>query len=217
MAEVMNRAARRAVEAGRSRPKAPPELETAVYIIPMQLTEQYYLTQIACEGIWKNDPPVLVHRPEPQMFRADDAWFRHILSQMREVRKTGTHRCVFPPEGDRRHEIDIDIGLIDVQVYFDASNGRPCGPAAMEETYRQYNANLRRLHRLTGGQLHTQMVLAAAVHQYRPNGSYAPHFHNLIFAIRKQVGPNEHIGVINLLPLVKALGEDRTLNIIEEL
>ena len=77
--------------------------------------------------------------------------------------------------------------------------------------------NFREADRLCGGQLHTQMVMAAAVHEHRPNGSYALHYHNLIFGLRKQIEPDEHIGVINLLPVVKALGDGRTINIIEEL
>ena len=92
MTETMNRAARRATKAGTPKPKAASPIETGIYIIPMELTEQYYISQIANEGIWNLDPPILVHRPETQMFRADDAWFRHTLSQMREVRKPGTHR-----------------------------------------------------------------------------------------------------------------------------
>ena len=192
-------------------------IETGIYIIPMELTEQYYLTQIANEGIWNLDPPILVHRPETQMFRADDAWFRHILSQMREVRKPGAHRCVFPPEGDRHHALDIDISLIDVQVYFDDYTKLRANRPETDEDYKHYNLNLRWVDRLCGKQLHTQMVMAAAVHHYRPNGLFALHFHNLIFGIRKQVEPDEHIGVINLLPVVKALGDGRTINIIAEL
>lgn len=217
MTEVMNRADRRAAKAGRPRPKSTPPLEAGVYIIPMELTEHYYQSQIAREGIWRDDPPVIVHRPAEQMFRADDAWFYHTLSQMREVRRPGTNRCVFPPEGDRDHEIDIDIGLIDVQIYFNASVKRLDGSLDMGEVYRQYNVNLREFGRLCGRQLTTQMVLAAAVHLYRPDRSHSLYYHNLIFGIRKQVEPDEHIGLLELLPLVKALGDNRTLKIIEEL
>ena len=151
MSEVMNRAARRAARSGR------PAIEAGIYIVPMELTEEYYYTQIAREGMWNDDPPVIVHRPAKQMFRADDAWFRHILNQMREVRKPGTNRYVFPPEGDRDHDIDIDIGLIDVQIYFNAYSGRHAGSPMTDE-------NLREADRLCSKQLHTQMVMAAAVH-----------------------------------------------------
>jgi hypothetical protein len=209
MTEVMNRAARRAAKADRPR-AARPSIETGIYVVPMHLVEGYYYTQIAREGIWNDDPPVIVHRPAEQMFRADDAWFRHTLSQMQAVRRPGTNRYVFPPEPDRNHEIDIDIGLIDVQIYFNAYAGRRGGSPLTDQNFQEAD-------RLCGRQLHTQMVMATAVHWYRPDGSRTLHYHNLIFALRKQIDPDEHIGVIDLLPLIKTLGDGRPMKIIEEL
>jgi hypothetical protein len=205
MAEVMNRAARRAAKAAGS------PVETGIYIVPMEHVEEYYYTQIAREGIWNDDPPVIVHRPvkQRQMFRADDAWLRHTLSQMREVRKGGTYRYVFPSEREGGQELDIDIGLIDVEVYFPAYAGRRSGSPMTDENFREAD-------RLCGRQLHAQMVMATAVHQFRPDGSYTLHYHNLIFALRKQVEPDEHIGTLDLLPLVKALGAGRKVNIVGE-
>ena len=202
MTEVMNRTVRRA-----ARPKGD-DIETGIYVVPMELVEWYYRTQIASEGFWNPDPPVIVMRPVKAMHRADDAWFAETLAQMREVREPGTNRYVFPAEEDRP-EIDIDIGLIDVQFYFNAYRGVRRGSPLTD-------ANFRRLHRLCGGRLNTQMVMATAVHHYRPDGSATLHYHNLIFALRKQIEPDEHVGVIDLLPLVKALGDGRTLHIIDD-
>jgi hypothetical protein len=175
----------------------------------MPYTEAYYFSNIAREGFWNEDPPVIVHRPVKELFRADDAWFEDTFRQMQEVRKPGTHRCVFPPEGDRTQPLDIDIGLIDVQIYFPDYSGPPGGCPMFDENWHEAD-------RLCGGQLHTQMVMATAVHYYRPNGTYALHYHNLIFGLRKQIEPDEHIGVIDLLPLVKALGDGRTIHILED-
>jgi hypothetical protein len=213
MTAVMERPAGRPAEADE------PEIETGIFVVPMELVGQYYATQIASEGPWHDDPPILVTGPPPGppgAFRADDAWFRHTLAQMRQVRRPGTKRYVFPREHDRDFEIDIDVGLIDVQLYFEAS---PAGRFArsMDERHQQYTRNHARFVRLCGGQLHNQMVIATAVHQYRPDGSYAPHFHNVIFALRKQMEPDEHIGILELLPVIKALGDGRTMNIMEEL
>lgn len=208
MAEVMNRVGRRAAK-GRTETARPP-IEVGVYIVPMELTEEYYRTQIAREGCWNDDPPVIVHRPVTRMFRADDAWLRQTLGQMREVRRPGTNRAVFPAGGGFGREIDIDIGLIDVQIYFPGYSGRQGGSPMTDENFREAD-------RLCGHELHTQMVMAASVHQYRPDGSYCLHYHNLIFGLRKQIEPDEHIGVIDLTPLVRVLGAGRVLSIIEEL
>jgi hypothetical protein len=143
------------------------------------------------------------------MFRADDAWFRQTVEQMRQVRRPGTNRYVFPPEHDRDQEIDIDIGLIDVQVFFNAYAGECVGSPMTDENFREAD-------RLCRGHLHTQNVIAKAVHWFRPDGSITLHYHNLIFALRKQVEPDEHIGIIDLLPLVKTLGDGRPMTIIED-
>ena len=50
-----------------------------------------------------------------------------------------------------------------------------------------------------------------------PERLICPSFSQFDIRNRKQVEPDEHIGVINLLPVVQALGDGRTLNIIEEL
>jgi hypothetical protein len=203
MAKVMNRVARRAAR------KAQPAVETGIYIVPMGCTEAYYHAQIAQEGMWNPDPPVIVTRPKEEFGRADEAWLQRTLSQMRKVREPGTNRYVFPGESGQA-DTDIDIGLIDVQIYFDAYSGEIAGSPMTDE-------NLRQVDRLCGGQLHTQMVLASAVHRYRPDGSLTLHYHNLIFGLRKEMdGNREHIGIIDLLPLVHALGNGRTVNIIEE-
>jgi hypothetical protein len=199
MAEVMNRAARRAAAAGK------PKLETGIYIVPMGLVEQYYHTQIACEGIWNADPPVIIMRPNEEFDRATDEWFARTLSQMREVRNPGTIRYRFP--GDAR-EIDIDIGLIDVQIYYP---GNPDKARTILDNFHKANA-------LCGHQFHTQMVIATAVHHYRPDGSPALHFHNVIFSLRKEYdGDRVHLGVLELLPLVHALDPGASIKIIEEL
>ena len=184
----------------------------------MELAERYLDLEIAREEFWKDDPPVLVWRPATETFRADDAWFRHILGQMREVRQPGTYRYVFPSKKPRPHDgqIDIDVGLIDVKIDYHAATKRPDGSLDMDEVHRLYGDNQRRFHRICGGQLHTQMVIATAIHQHRADGSFLLHFHNLIFSIRKQVEPDEHIGVIDLLPLVHTFGKGRTLGIVED-
>jgi hypothetical protein len=204
MAEVMNRAARRAEKVGNTGSKN--GIETAVYVVPMDLVEGYYHTQIAREGLWNDDPPVIVTRPVTEIFRADDEWFDHTLSQMREVRRPGTNRYVFPGEAGKS-DTDIDIGLIDVQVYFNHYTGDRRGSP-------KTNENFQIAERLCGSNLTTQNVLATAVHQHRPNGDYVLHYHNLIFALRKQVDPDEHIGIVDLLPLVKALASCPTFNLI---
>lgn len=174
----------------------------------MGLIEGYCRTQIARKGTLGEDPPVIVMRPAKAIHRADEAWFAETLAQMRKVRRPGTNRYVFPAEGGRP-ELDIDIGLIDVRFCFQASAGHRSGSPMTD-------ANFRRLDRLCGGQLHTQMVMATAVHDHRHDGSPVLDYHNLIFALRKQVDPDEHIGIIDLLPVVKALGRGRSLFIVEE-
>jgi hypothetical protein len=208
IAEVMNRVTRRAAAASRSRPRTIPPIDIAIYIVPMELTEGYYAAYIADEGIGSLEPAIIIMRPEAELGRADHAWLQRTLGQMRDVRQPGTHRYEFPHDGGT---IEIDIGLIDVQVWFNDTAGE------LADDYRS-DENFAVLDKLCGSQLNTQMVLASAVHRYRPDGSYLLHYHNLIFSLRKEYdGDCEHLGVIDLLPLVKVLGDGRTLNIIDGL
>jgi hypothetical protein len=205
MVEVMNRASRRAAKAGRPKP------EVGIYVLPMELTEPYLLSNIVREGVWNEAPPVIVMRPKEEFGRADDAWFGRTLGQMRQVRKPGTLRFCIGEDG-----VDLDVGLIDIQVYFEADAARRNSDRVSDSRF--YDENFRLVDELTGGELHTQMVLATAVHRYRPDGSYGDHYHNLIFGLRRQIdGSREHLGVLDLVPVLKALGDGRTLNIIEEL
>lgn len=201
MTTLTNRKARRAQRSGRR------EIEVGIYIVPMDLVRDYYQTQIAIEGYWNDRPPVIVVQPVTEMFRADDAWFKHTLSQMHEVRRPGAIRYVVPCEGG---QVDIDIGLIDVQIYFD-------GHAGDIDARLMTDANFREFKRLCHGELTTQTVIATAVHNYRPDGELTLHYHNLIFGLRKQVGPDEQIGQFDLLPLIRALGDKLPLAVIEEL
>lgn len=202
MAGVMNRAARRASKA--SAPKA----EIKVSVVPMELVELYYRTQIASEGYLNAEPAVIVTRPQAGLLRADDAWFFQTLDEMRAVRRHGTNRTVFPA-GPGRAAIDVDIGLIDVQVFFNAYDGIHAGSPRTEE-------NFSRFRRICGGEAHDQMVMATAVHHFRPDGSLLLHYHNLVFALRKQVDPDVHIGLLDLTPLVRAIGNNHRLHVLDD-
>jgi hypothetical protein len=199
MAKERNRAARR--RAGRG---ARPRIETAAYVVPMELVELYYHTQIAREGLWNPDPPVIILRPQQEFGRADDAWFDRTLAQMREVRKPGTNRYVLPANGGN---VDLDIGLLDVQVYF---HNTPDSRATSDDNFKEVD-------KMCGKQLHTQMVIVTAVHQYLTDGSRTLHYHNVIFSLRREIdGDREHIGILDMLPLVERLGKGRTIHIIED-
>jgi hypothetical protein len=129
MVEVMNRAARRAAR------KAQPAIETGIYIVPLEFTEAYYHAQVAQEGMWNPDPPVIVTRPKEEFGRADEVWLQRTLAQMRRVREPGTNRYVFPGESGRA-DTDIDIGLIDLQVYFNGRAGRRTERQVFDESTR---------------------------------------------------------------------------------
>jgi len=208
MAEAMNRAMRPASAKARATPGRGGQTTTSVYLIPLELTEAYYRIHIAAEGGCSNhQPPVIITRPQAEFGRADEAWLQRTLGQMLDVRKPGTHRYVLPHEHGKS---DIDIGLIDVQVYFHDTEG-------MLSPGHKTNENFAAVDGVCGGELHTQMVLASAVHRHRPDGSRILHYHNLIFSVRKEIeGDRVHLGVIDLLPLVKALGKGRTINVVED-
>jgi hypothetical protein len=85
MAEVINRAARRA--AGTGKDKVNIKVTNRVNVVPMPQVESYYTHEIASEGKWRDDVPVIVLSPTADRGEADCGWFPRTLAQMRDVRE----------------------------------------------------------------------------------------------------------------------------------
>src|SRR5271163_670233 len=85
MAEVMNRAARRA--AGKGKPQPTIRVTDRVDVVPMEHVETFFNYEIAREGKWRSDVPVIIFRPEHEAGEADSGWFPKTLARMREARQ----------------------------------------------------------------------------------------------------------------------------------
>jgi hypothetical protein len=100
----------------------------------MGLVEPYFHSQIAHVGFWNDETPAVIIRLQEESGRADDAWLQRTLAQMRKLREPGTKRYVFP---GKTGSIDIDIRLIDAQVYFNGYSGKLTGSPMTDENFRQ--------------------------------------------------------------------------------
>jgi hypothetical protein len=208
MAGVMNQAACRAAGAGKMEPII--SVSNRVVVVPMEHVETYYRYEIASEGKWRSDVPLLIIRPEHDAGRADGGWFPETLARMREARR----RKGAMPVSIRGRE--IDVGLIDITVFF---RWMPDNTLVLsrtpEERDRLFQENLIHLDKVCGDAFHDQMVIAMAPHIYHSNGSHLFHFHNLIFGLRQEVrGDLDVLGVLDMQPLIKSLGRSGGLNVI---
>ena len=69
MAEVMNRAARRAAAAGKTQPII--RVTNRVDVVPMEHVETFFKYEIASEGRWRSDVPLIIIRPDHEAGEAD--------------------------------------------------------------------------------------------------------------------------------------------------
>lgn len=110
MAEVMNRAARRAAGIGKAEPTI--QVTDRVSVVPMEHVESYVNYEILREGKWRSDVPLILMRPPHEAGRADSRWFSKTLARMREARQRKG------PMPIKMEGMEIDVGLIDIIVSF---------------------------------------------------------------------------------------------------
>ena len=82
MAEVMNRAASRAAGIR----KATVRVYTQIDVVPIEHVETYFTYEIASEGNWRSNVPLIILRPPEDSDRVPDGWFARTLERMRETR-----------------------------------------------------------------------------------------------------------------------------------
>jgi hypothetical protein len=208
MEEVMNRAARRAAGMGQAKPII--RVTDRVDVVPMQHVETFFNYEIAREGKWRSDVPVIIMRPEHDAGQADNGWFPKTLARMREARE---RKGTLPV---RIGGTDVDVGLIDVTVFFQIMPGNKLvHPRTREESDKLFNENLIHLDKVCANALHDQMIIAIAQHIYHSNGSFLYHYHNLIFGLRQEVrGDMDILGPLEMEPLLKALSKSGPLSVI---
>jgi len=209
MAEMMNRAARRA--AGKDKAEPIIQVTHRVDVVPMEHMQTFFKYEIAREGKWRNDVPLLILRPTHDAGLADSGWFPKTLVRMREVRQ---RKDAVPLSIDG---MEIDIGLIDIIVFFEIMPGnKRVHPGTPEDIDTLLDENFTYLDKVCGDTVYDQMIIALAPHFCHSDGSYLCHYHNLIFNLRQEArGEFDALGVLDLEPLLNALSRSGGLHVIE--
>jgi hypothetical protein len=105
----------------------------------------------------------------------------------------------------------VDIGLIDIQVFFDGPMDLLVEQLKTDST-RFLDENLKHVDWLCSRVFHDQMVLVFACHVFTAGGDRRVHYHNVIFGLRKEIRDgHELIGPLDMEPLVRAL--DRRIRV----
>lgn len=209
MNEVMNRAARRA--AGMGKPSI--RVSNRIDVVPMEHVATYMEHEILNEGPWFSNVPLVILQPAIDRGKADSGWWPKTLERMWETRtRKGTLPFTMDAGG---RAVEIDIGLVDIVVFFEMPHGMPSPQPRRADSDRLLTENLRHLDSVCAGGLHDQMIMATALHFFHSNGSRLLHFHNLIFGLRQEVRGNVDIlGPLDMEPLLKSLAASGALNII---
>src|SRR5258708_2984644 len=114
----MNRAARRAGGTKEHRVN----VRNRVAVVPMEPSESYLTHQILNEGQWASDKHLIILQPSIDRGRADEDWVATMLERMREMRRmkgTLPIKVAF----SKGEYAEIDVGLIDVTVFFQMPPG----------------------------------------------------------------------------------------------
>ena len=210
MAEVMNRAARRA--AGFRKVAVP--VRNQIHVVPMEHVESYFTHEIASEGKWRSNATILIIQPKEDAGKAPSDWFTRTLERMRESRvRKGTIPLTIDVGGVAT---EIDIGLVDIVVFFQIPPGNvPALLKSNSEPERFFQENLRHVDLLCKGTLHDQMIMAASPHFYRSDGSILFHCHNVIFGLRQEIrGDIDILAPLDFDPLLKALAKTGPLRVL---
>jgi hypothetical protein len=206
MNETMNRATRRA--AGMKKPSI--KITNRIDVVPMEHIESFWKYEIASEGKWASDVPVMVLQPEIDRGPADRIWFDRTLERLWETRR---RKGTIPMVIGGAHQMAIDVGLVDIVVFFQMPGG--VVPSQEEHFDQMLIENLRHVELACSGAFHDQMILATAFHRFHSNGSRLFHYHNVIFGLRQEIRDGmDLLGPLDMDPLVKALAKGGPLNII---
>ncbi len=209
MAEVMNRAARRA--ANRGTEKTNIRVSSGVEIVPMEHAETYFLYEVLRDG---PDESLVI----PLFPIAEGAspvtpeWFARTLEQMRNLRTD------YPPPLIELPSVGpIDIGMIDIQVEF-------LGPPdklrlMLQQKARQFTSeNWQHLSLLIPGCIDSHMVMTTTCHLHRSDGSFRLHYHNVIFGLQRRMQEGRPIiSPFNMMPLLELLKKKRHFYVIQGL
>jgi hypothetical protein len=87
-------------------------MTSIVTLVPIEHARSYFAHEIASEGRWRSNVPVIVILPSGQADRpAPAGWFPDLYAQMRRARQREA-----PPLYRLRNGGKIDIGIIDIQI-----------------------------------------------------------------------------------------------------
>lgn len=169
------------------------EIRAATVVVSMEKVEAYYRDEIANEGIMRKSSFPIILLPKADSGKAHSTWISKIFQQMRAVREQEHIKPISFSGG-----YNIDVGLIDLQVFFDGSQ-QDLTDVMSNNPHVLFNENLKHIDLLSQGTIHDQMILVSIPHSFAPFGSFCFHYHNVIFGIRKKGSLIGYLSVDDLL------------------
>ena len=153
------------------------EVTAAVVAVPYSSTDFYFYNEILSEGNHRKNVPFI---PLINREGLPDKYDYHevVLTFMQKLRQH--HEPQYPIDVDG---IKIDIGLIDIQVFFSGSKNlilntlKECPDVLFKE-------NLKKVEAITDKAIRNQMMMGCCFHSFSHTGEFNFHYHNIIFGIR---------------------------------
>lgn len=173
-------------------------ISSSIVAVSYEGVTNYINNEIIKEGKWRNDVSLVTILPLEK--RQEDS-----NSAIKWALQTLSKACLISaPELIEVDDESIDVGLIDIQVYFQG-NQRDILKLLKQDSAQFFTENAKHLDYLLGENIHDQMILMNAFHMFNTKGETSIHYHNVVFGARVQ---GSQVGMLDLEPLLKCLSQN---------
>lgn len=160
-------------------------------------TASYLQHEIFSEGVLSSDVPWWTVLPISESGTQSPEWVQRQLDVIDDFR-----RVVDNPFPINVNDQNLDVGLVDIQVYMDVDEPTAVTRLLKSQSSALLHHNEVHLDLLAKGAIHDQMVLLQTLHFLEPTGRLRLHFHNVILGLRRE---GSAIGFLDVAPLLTTL------------
>lgn len=160
-------------------------ITSSIVVVSFDNAKFYFKSEINSEGKWRDNVNLTTVLPFEKRGKGDLEIINWAFSSMSKARSRSPAKL-------------IDIGLVDIQVYFEGDQEQIIALLRQDEA-QFFKENARHIDLLSNGNIHDQMIYINALHTFDSKGKIAVHYHNVIFGVRVQGSLME---ILDLDPLL---------------
>ncbi|GLT20488.1 hypothetical protein GCM10007938_42730 [Vibrio zhanjiangensis] len=168
-------------------------INSSVVAVSLNQASYYFQNEIEHEGPFKTNPLTVIVLPESETGIANQYWTQAMLNIQQETREYSEPELIQLSDGTF-----FDVGLLDIQVFFDGENG-PIKALLKKQPDFFLKENLKHIEDVYGILFHDQMIVSTTLHTKRTDGEFQLHYHNIIYSLRKEKERIETLPMVQLI------------------